>query len=318
MAEVYNSVPAKTTPARLRWAKAHPVTDPTTSFVGKTVLITGANAGLGFEAATKFATLGASKLIFGVRSLARGKEAQIKIEELTKCQPDVIQLVQLDMSNYTSIEKFAKQVSEQFPIIHAAVLNAGLAPAAHKLSQEGWEMSVQVNAISTAYLAILLLPKLRACGKTLGAPTHLELVASSGHGDVAVESVRDSKSILNKVNDAANFKFTSQYQISKLLEVWAMIKIAEKTSPEEVIINASCPGLCKSSIGRDFSLILRGIDAIFKSFFAQNSEAGSRILVSALNTGAESHGEFWALGSVAKLVLLLLVCYCYSNTLQTW
>ncbi|KAI0446923.1 short-chain dehydrogenase/reductase, partial [Xylaria telfairii] len=300
MAEVYNSVPAKTTPARLRWAKAHPATDPTTSFAGKTVLITGPNAGLGFEAATKFARLGASKLIFGVRSLDRGKEAQVKIEELTKCQPGVIQLVQLDMSNYASIEKFAKQVSEQFPIIHAAVLNAGVAPAAYKKSQEGWEMSIQVNAISTAYLAILLLPKLRACGKTLGAPTHLEFVASSGHGDVTVESVRDNKSILTKVNDSANFKFTAQYQISKLLEFWAMVKIAEKTNPQEVIINASCPGLCKSSIGRDFSLILRGLDAIFKSFFAQTSEAGSRILVGAVTTGADSHGGFWALGAVAK------------------
>jgi NAD(P)-dependent dehydrogenase (short-subunit alcohol dehydrogenase family) len=40
-----------------------------TSFADKTVLITGANVGLGLEAAVKLAALGASLLIFGVRSL---------------------------------------------------------------------------------------------------------------------------------------------------------------------------------------------------------------------------------------------------------
>ncbi|KAI1174425.1 short-chain dehydrogenase/reductase [Nemania sp. FL0916] len=299
MAEVYTSVPAKTTPARLRWAKAHPATDPTTSFAGKTVLITGPNAGLGYEAATKFARLGASKLVFGVRSLERGKEAKIKIELDTKCKSDVIELVQLDMSSYTSIEKFAKQVSDKYPVIHAAVLNAGVAPPSHKLSKEGWEMSIQVNVISTAYLAILLLPKLRESGKAIGSPAHLEFVASSGHGDVTPESVTDSQSILKKVNDPSTFKFTSQYQISKLLEMWVMKNIADKTSSDEVIVVASCPGLCKSSIGRDFSFVLRGLDAVFKSFFAQTSEQGSRILVSAVTTQTNAHGGFYALDTVA-------------------
>lgn len=299
MAEAFTSVPAKSTPARMRYAKAHPAHDPTTSFTGKTVLVTGANAGLGFEAAAKFARLGASKLIFGVRSLDRGKEAQARIEQQTRCGSDVIQLVQLDMASYESVEKFARHVNEQVPVLHAAVLNAGVAPPAHQLSQEGWEMSLQINVLSTAYLAILLLPKLRDSGRTTGEPAHLEFVSSTGHGDVALESVQDGKSILDKVNNAANFKFTSQYQISKLLEIWAMEHVAEKTSPAHVIVNASCPGLCKSSIGRDFNLVLRGLDAVFKGIFAQTTEAGSRILVSGVTTGTESHGGFWALDTVA-------------------
>ncbi|KAF1939340.1 NAD(P)-binding protein [Clathrospora elynae] len=298
MAEAFTTVPAKSSPARFRYTKANPVKDPTTSFAGKTVLITGPNAGLGYEAATKFAKLGASKLIFGVRSLERGQEAKTKIEQLTKCKRDVIELLQLDMGSYASIEKFAKSASDQFPVIHAAVLNAGVAPPSHKPSKEGWEMSLQVNVISTAYLAILLLPKMRESGKTTGEPTHLEFVSSTGHGDVAIESVRDSKSILKKVNDPANFKFTAQYQITKLLEIWVMEHIAAKTSPKEVIVNSSCPGLCKSSIGRDFGIMLRGLDAVFKGIFAQTAEAGSRILVSATTAGADSHGGFWALDAV--------------------
>jgi hypothetical protein len=46
------------------WDARHPPNDPTyLSFRGKTVLVTGANSGMGFQAALKYAQLGASKLI---------------------------------------------------------------------------------------------------------------------------------------------------------------------------------------------------------------------------------------------------------------
>jgi NAD(P)-dependent dehydrogenase (short-subunit alcohol dehydrogenase family) len=49
--------------------------DPDVSFASKTVLSTGANVGLGFEAAVKSAQKGCSKLILAVRSYSKGEEA---------------------------------------------------------------------------------------------------------------------------------------------------------------------------------------------------------------------------------------------------
>lgn len=299
MADAITSVPAKSDWGAFRWGAKNPPVDPTTSYAGKTVLITGPNAGLGFEAATKFAALGASKLIFGVRSLEKGKQAKAAIEQKTGCKPDVIQLLQLDMASYTSTEKFAREVNTKFSAVHVAVLNAGVAPPSYKPSPEGWEMALQVNVISSTYLAILLLPKLRETGLSTGQPAHLELVVSCGHGDVKAESVRDSTSILKKVSDPKNFSFTSQYVITKLLEVWAMTHIAAKTSPSQVIVNSSCPSLCKSTLGRDFSIMLRIPDSLIKAIFARTAEQGSRILVSATTTGPDAHGGYWAHDRVA-------------------
>ena len=294
--------PAKSGLGQFWWAKHHPPSDPTTSYAGKTVLITGPNAGLGFEAATKFAALGVSSLIFGVRSVDKGEAAKVRIEKITRCEPDVIQIFQLDMSRYESVESFAKEVSSKYPRIDAAVLNAGLAPSAFNLSPEGWEMSLQVNVLSTAYLAILLLPKLRQTGKLNGQPTHLEFVASSGHGDVKIESVRDSASMLNKVNDKKNFTFTAQYIITKLFEMWAMEEVAAKTNPKEVIVLACCPGLCRSELGREFNAVLRGIDGVFKRIFGRSPEEGSRTLVSGTRVGSESHAGFWTHDRIATYV----------------
>ena len=65
------------------WSGRNPPSDPLTTLTGKTVLITGANVGLGFEAAIKFAKLKASRLIFGVRSLQRGEEAKARLCQQT-------------------------------------------------------------------------------------------------------------------------------------------------------------------------------------------------------------------------------------------
>jgi NAD(P)-dependent dehydrogenase (short-subunit alcohol dehydrogenase family) len=290
------SRPQATTSLSSFWHGArHPPTDPSTSYAGKTILITGPNAGLGFEAATKFAALGASTLIFGVRSIEKGKLAKSQIEERTKCKADVIQLVHLDMKDFDSIDKFVKEVSRRFTMIDIAVLNAGVAVPAYKLSSHGWEESLQVNVLSTAYLAILLLPKLRSSAAASDRPTILEFVTSTGHIDASVESVTPTSngSILAKVNGRASFSILTQYQISKLLEMWVMRQIAAKSSPSEVIVVASCPGLCRSTLGRDFGLFFRIADTLLKTGITRSAEEGSRTLVSAAGLDKGAHGGFW-------------------------
>ena len=54
--------------------------DPTTSFEGKTVIVTGATSGLGYEAALKFAKLGASKVILTARDMSKGQTCKALIE----------------------------------------------------------------------------------------------------------------------------------------------------------------------------------------------------------------------------------------------
>ncbi|KAK3170021.1 hypothetical protein OEA41_009406 [Lepraria neglecta] len=63
-----------------KWAG---VPQPTTDFAGKTVLVTGANVGLGFEAAAKFTALNADKVILAVRNISKGAAAQRQIEQRT-------------------------------------------------------------------------------------------------------------------------------------------------------------------------------------------------------------------------------------------
>jgi retinol dehydrogenase 12 len=76
---------------------------------GKTILITGANIGLGFEAARELATHKPERLILGIRD---GKKGETAKESILKTNTDVrIDVWTLDYNSYASLIAFAKQVA---------------------------------------------------------------------------------------------------------------------------------------------------------------------------------------------------------------
>jgi retinol dehydrogenase-12 len=66
---------------------------PTASFSGKTVIITGANSGLGKEAAKHIVRLNASKVILACRNAATGEAAKFEILTQLRCSKDVLEVV---------------------------------------------------------------------------------------------------------------------------------------------------------------------------------------------------------------------------------
>lgn len=89
---------------RVKW---RPPRNPQVSFEGKTIIITGANVGLGYEAVAKFVAKGASKVILGVRNISKGEHAAKEIEKKTGRK--ATDVWQVDMGDYGSIKSFAEK-----------------------------------------------------------------------------------------------------------------------------------------------------------------------------------------------------------------
>lgn len=287
------------------WAAHNPPANPTTSFAGKAVLITGANVGLGFEAAIKFATLGASRLVLGVRSRHKGEEAGAKICEQTGYSPNQIAVYELDMSVFSSVKKFAEEVAKE-PRLDVAILNAGLVAPSYKLSPEGYEMSIQVMVLSTALLGILLLPQLQESAQIAGIPVHMELVGSIAGRGIKADTFSANSKILDQVNRASFFSAQRQYGVAKLLLFYVLDGLVELSSKDRyhgVIINAVCPGPCRTSLGRDFPAVLKIPMAAFHAMFARTAEQGARSYVSGVALGPEGHGKFWSADTFFEYVL---------------
>lgn len=77
----------------------------------------------------------------------------------------VIQVWELDMKTYTSIQSFSKRVDAEIDRIDIALLNARVIYGDYRLSAEGWEETLQVNVLSTVLLAMLLIPIMQRKGR---------------------------------------------------------------------------------------------------------------------------------------------------------
>jgi NAD(P)-dependent dehydrogenase (short-subunit alcohol dehydrogenase family) len=131
-----------------------PPADPTTSFTGKTIVITGANTGLGFEAALKIYALGAECVVMGVRDIAKGEAAKAEVEKRCSSvegagQEGVVRRIEVwkcNMDDYSSILRFVEKVNA-LEKLDGVVLNAGIFGVSYKLGNYSWEEVLQVNVL---------------------------------------------------------------------------------------------------------------------------------------------------------------------------
>jgi retinol dehydrogenase-12 len=151
---------------------------PSQPFDGQTIIVTGANTGLGLEAARHFTRLNAAKVILASRSIAKGEEAARSIEETTG-RKGVCEVWQVDLGNFDSVKKFTERAAK-LDRLDVVCENAGIAAGAYQ-QMEGMESMIAVNVVGTFLMALNLLPILRKSGKTYGTVPKLVVTSSETH-----------------------------------------------------------------------------------------------------------------------------------------
>lgn len=151
---------------------------PTTQFTGQTVIVTGANCGLGLEAARHFVRLNAAKVILAVRNVEKGEVAKKSIEASEK-KTGLVEVWKLDLASYESVKEFAKR-AEGLDRLDIVVENAGIVTYKWAMMEDN-ESTVTTNVVSTFLLALLILPKLRETAVKFNVLPRLVIVASFVH-----------------------------------------------------------------------------------------------------------------------------------------
>jgi NAD(P)-dependent dehydrogenase (short-subunit alcohol dehydrogenase family) len=290
---------------------------PPKSFDSQTVLITGANTGLGREAARQALELGASTVIMGVRTLSKGEAAKQDIIRKSPStgvaiRPEAIEVWQLDMESFESVKSFASRAERYVKTgggrLDVAIMNAGVATGKFvQTPEDGWERSLQVNCLSTALLSLRLLPLLQHSNSKSSSTSlpHLVIVASDIHA-IASFPERTAPNILQALNDREQWEKgqtrnpAERYAVTKLLDHFIAIELANKVTSSiqdgampSVIVNSLTPGFCKSDLmspsrGEKAPLPLR----VMQWLVARDVTEGAKTYVDAAVQGVSSHGKW--------------------------
>lgn len=216
------------------------------------ILITGANSGLGFEAAKQFAqSKGITKIILACRSEARAAEALDQLEDLTGKK--IFETLIVDVSDLDSCRKAADTLDTK---VDGIVLNAGGAGGSEptKLTKDGVIFTFAVNVLGNIHLAELLMDKgkLNAGGSVM----YVASFAARGAPEIGAAkppitegSIDEWTSVVNGEKFAENKAYTDHYGSVKLMgALWTMSMARKHTTFRFVTID---PGMAAGTSGAD-------------------------------------------------------------------
>ncbi|XP_078081035.1 dehydrogenase/reductase SDR family member 13-like [Mustelus asterias] len=201
---------------------------------GKTVIVTGGNAGIGKETALDMARRGA-RVILACRNKERAEAAVFDIRK--KSGNNQVIFMQLDLASLKSVRAFAENFLKSEPQLHVLINNAGI--GMHGKTADGFNLVWGVNHLGHFLLTRLLLDRLK-----LSAPSRIVTVASTMYRFAKIDF-----SNLNPPGE--NFSQQMQnYCCSKLSNILFVRELANCLEGTNVTCYSLHPGAVKTDIFR--------------------------------------------------------------------
>ncbi|XP_069788033.1 retinol dehydrogenase 13-like isoform X2 [Narcine bancroftii] len=202
---------------------------------GRTIIITGANTGIGKETARELAKRG-GKIILACRNMEKCETAAREIRGDTLNHH--VYARHLNLASMKSVREFAKKVTEEENNINVLINNAGIMRCPHWQTEDGFEMQFGVNHLGHFLLTNLLLEKLKNSGNS-----RIINVSSLAHiaGEIDFDDLNWEK---RKYNTKA------AYCQSKLANVLFTKELAKRLEGTGITVNAVHPGVTNTELGR--------------------------------------------------------------------
>jgi NAD(P)-dependent dehydrogenase (short-subunit alcohol dehydrogenase family) len=228
----------------------------------KTIIITGATAGIGLAAAEALAAQGAR--VIGI-SRDPDKCARVAGELRRKTGNGEIGFFCADLSSLEDTRRVAEELLARFPRIDVLINNAGGIFVRRQLTVDGLERTFALNHLSNFLLTNLLLDRISE-----SAPARIVNVSSSSHykGKIHFDDLQLER----------RYAAFRAYQQSKLANVLFTYELDRRLQGTGITVNAMHPGLVRTDIAKDNGLLFR----LFQPLFLMGSrtpEEGARTII---------------------------------------
>ena len=215
------------------------------SLAGRTVLITGANSGLGLESAARLAAAGAD-VVATARTDAKAQQAVNEIEKRTGRK---VAGVALDLADLKSVKSLPSRLPKSVSKIDVLMENAGVMAIPERLAtKDGFERQIGVNHLGHYALVASLLPLLEKSSA-------FRIVAVSSDANKIV----DGKAIAQALdaNLEPPYGAWTNYGLSKVFNV-LFVEELRRRLPSKGTAVAVHPGVVQTDLSR---YLVQGIDA---------------------------------------------------------
>ena len=246
---------------------------PVSELQSTVALVTGANAGIGFETAKDLYGKGATVIVAG-RSPQRVREAVARIES----QESDGQLIagDLDLASLESVEKFSNEVLNTQDRLDLLINNAGVMIPPDSRSEDGFELQFGINYIGHFALTGRLFPLLE---KTTGA--RVVTLSSIAHRGATI--------------DFDNFRLEKpydewrEYSQSKLADLIFAVELAKRleANGNQLISLAAHPGFSKTELQKNMD------PDVLSSLDLMTAELGAQPTLTAALSSQANNGQFW-------------------------
>jgi len=277
---------------------------------GKTVLVTGANSGIGFEAAHQLARAGYNKVILGCRTVEKGETARKQLIE--RSNKDVFEVIAVDVSEANSAIKASEELISKGYKFDVIILNAGMNAGVNmKKNSNGVDLIFASTLIGHHAMTMYLLAKggINENGRIIIAGSE------SARGDVPGLNLPDLDAVAKEdfngnVHDMlkayaegtypAKYVPMIAYAVAKLYVAWWSASLAKRL-PKGITVNAVSPGsVPASNFARDMPWGMRNIMLPMMKIIgpmigmAGPVSAASKRYLDVANYGDDITGKFFA------------------------
>lgn len=244
---------------------------------GKTVMITGANSGLGYALAVEFARRGARVIMAGRSKIP---EAGERVGRLAGS--DRVEMRYLDLSRTGTIHQFTEELKRDGMILDLAIFNAATALPGSRKTESGQDEMFLVNYLSNVILSQLLLEKGIVRKGSPDLQSRMIFISSDSHrGSTAIDYDEFGRYFEYGVS-----KGISNYSYFKLVLNTYATELSRRVNQVDVVlgINVICPGPVHSNIVKEAPWLLRMVlKGIFWIIFKSPAKAARPVIYMALS-----------------------------------